>query len=61
MTVISSLVMICIYHLPQPLQFPEKLLASGEEAVRLQTKARTEPCWRLEGLTRRANKMSEVS
>lgn len=26
MTVISSLVMICIYYLSQPLQFPEALL-----------------------------------
>lgn len=26
MTIISSLVMICIYYSPQPLQFPEKVL-----------------------------------
>lgn len=30
MTVISSLVMICIYYLPQPLQFPEKLLVRAK-------------------------------
>ena len=31
MTVISSLVMICIYYLPQPLQFPEKLLVRAKK------------------------------
>lgn len=31
MTAISSLVMICIYYLPQPLQFPEKLVVRLKE------------------------------
>lgn len=31
MTVISSLVMICIYYLPQPLQLPESLLVRVEK------------------------------
>lgn len=34
MTVISSLVVICIYYLPQPLQFPENPAVRVEERQR---------------------------